>query len=181
MKRLIVTIVILLFIYYFYNKEETIKTKYKNRILPQLSNEIKKDEYNDITQFIYKIQTYYYYNPQTFEEIVKDLEIFVMLLKSVRLDNILAGEYYDLMNDKRELILNNLRSYFINLPTYKDQFNCNVALDDLLQILNKYLDEIDFINKKNNYKEIHRDTKFIDRKNLAYNRFNDDFSSFSYY
>ena len=85
------------------------------------------------------------------------------------------------MNDRKELILNNLRSYFINLPTYKDQFNCNDVLDDLEIVLNKYLYEIEVINKKNNYKEIHRDSKYIDRKNLAHNRFNSNFASFSYY
>ena len=181
MKRLIITIVIIIIIYYFYNKDINIKTTYKQLIKPPISSEFKKNDYNDLTKFIYKIQTYYYYNPQTFEEIIKHLEIFIILYKSVKLDNTIAGQYYDLMNDRRELILNNLMSYFINLPVYKDQFNCNQSLDDLERILNKYLDEVNLINKQNNYKEIHRDSKFIDRKNLAHNRFNDNLASFSYY
>ena len=79
MKRLVITIVVILIIYYFYNQEQTNKNRYKSMIKPQLSHEIKKDEYNDITNFIYRIQSYYYYNPQTFEEIIKHLEIFIML------------------------------------------------------------------------------------------------------
>jgi hypothetical protein len=181
MKRLIITLVIISIIYYFYNKDVSIKNSYKNLIKPKISSEFKKDENNELTNIIYKIQTYYYYNPQTFEEIIKHLETFIILYKSVKLDNNIAGQYYDLMDDKRELILNNLRSFFINLPVYKDQFNCNQALDDLEKILNKYLDEVNLINKQNNYKEIHRDSKFIDRKNLAHNRFTDNIASFSYY
>jgi len=181
MKRLIIIIIVIVIIYYFYNKDINIKQSYKSLIKPSISNEFKKNEYNDLTKFIYKIQTYYYYNPQTFEKIVKDLEVFIILYKSVNLDNEIASQYYDLMNDKRELILNNLRSFFINLPVYKDQFNCNEALTDLENILNKYLDLVNLINNKNNYKEIHRDSKFIDRKNLAYNRFNDNLYSFAFY
>lgn len=181
MKRLIIFIVIIVIIYYFYSKEQTININYKNSIKPSLSNEFKKDEYNDLSSFMYKIKTYYYYNPQTYEEIIKHLEIFIMLYKSVMLENEIAGQYYDLMNDRKQLILNNLRSYFVSLPVYKDQFNCNNALDDLEKILNKYLDEVELINKKNNYKLIHRDSKFIDKKNLAYNRYDDNLASFNFY
>jgi len=181
MKRLVITIVIILIIYYFYNKEQTNKNRYKSMIKPKLSHEIKKDQYNDITNFIYRIQTYYYYNPQTFEEIIKHLETFIILYKSVHLQPDIAGQYYDLMNDRKHMILNNLRSYFISLPVYKDQFNCNDALDDLEIILDKYLDEIIEINNKNNYKEITRDTKYINKKDLSHNRFLDNYASFSYY
>ena len=181
MKRLVITIVIILIIYYFYNQEQTNNNKYKSMIKPKLSHEIKKDNYNDITNFIYKIQTYYYYNPQTFEEIIKHLEIFVMLYKSVKLQPDIAGQYYDLMNDQKQLILNNLRSYFVSFPVYKDQFNCNDALDDLEIILDKYIDEVININNENNYKELTRDSKYINKKDLSHNRFLDNYASFSYY
>jgi len=179
MKRLVITIVLLLIIYYFYYKENQVDVNYKKLLKPKISNEMSKKEYNDITEILFKIQLFYYHNPETFTEIIKNLDIFVILIKSVRLDNSLAGIYYDLLLDRKSLILNSLRSFIINIP---GQFNYKDAINDLEKVLNKYLDEVYLLNKKNIYEQgIDRDTKIIDRYNLAHNRFTDNIASFGFY
>ena len=58
----------------------------------------------------------------------------------------------------------------------------NLAMFNALEkILDKYLDEVITVNDRNNYKEITRDSKFINKKDLSYNRFLDNYASFSYY
>jgi hypothetical protein len=186
MKEIFGIIIFILFLYSYniYNTDKEIKpVSYKDILIPKIKLntndfiEIQKPENDIITKFLLKIQLYYFYNQEAYEEIVEELENFLILFKSVNIDNSYGGVFYDLMTDKKRLILNDLRSFGIKLP---EQYNLKEALDDLEQILDIYLDKVYYLYKnhiqKNGYDYT---TKNIDRKNLAHNRF--EMGSFSYY
>ena len=83
------------------------------------------------------------------------------------------------MNDKKSLILNNLRSFELKLPK---QYNLTDALDDLEIIIDEYLNKVYYLYQNYIQKtDYSYNTKLIDRKNLAHNRFDENVGSFSYY
>jgi hypothetical protein len=190
MKEIIGLIIFIMFFYLYYKNKDDIKEKnkpvsYKDILLPKITNkrnefkEIEKSENDVITKFLLRIQLYYYYNEEAYEEMVEELENFLILFRSVNIDNSYGGVFYDLMVDKKRSILNNLRSIGIKLP---EQYNLKDALDDLENILNDYLDKVYYLYK--NY--IHKNgydytTKVIDKNNMAYNRFENESGSYSYY
>ena len=171
-----------------YNIKETNQSKpvsYKDVLIPNINNgknefmEIQKPENNIITKFLLKIQLYYFYNEEAYEEMVEELENFLVIFRSVNIDNSYGGVFYDLMIDKKRLILNNLRSIGIKLP---NEYNIESALNDLENILNEYIDKVYFLYQNHIHKNgFDYTTKNIDRNNLAYNRFETEAGSFSYY
>jgi hypothetical protein len=190
MKELIGLIIIIIFIYSYqvYNNNNKIQSKpvsYKDVLIPNINNgqnefmEIQKTENNIVTKFLLKIQLFYFYNEEAYEEMVEELENFLVIFRSVNIDNSYGGVFYDLMIDKKSLILNNLRSIGIKLPK---EYNIDSALNDLENILNEYLNKVYYLYKnylqKNGYDYT---TKIIDRNNLAFNRFETEAGSFSYY
>jgi hypothetical protein len=188
MKEFIGLVIIIIFIYiYHQNKIEKTNdpVSYKDILIPKITNkkndffEIQKPENNVISKFLLKIQLYYYYNEEAYEEMVEELENYLVLFRSINIDNSYGGIFYDLMVDKKRSILNNLRSIGIKI---QDEYNLNTALNDLEQILNDYLDKSYYLYKnyiqKNGYDYT---TKIIDKNNLAFNRFETEYGSYSYY
>jgi hypothetical protein len=185
----ILGLVLFILLLYFYhinyvdNKRNNIS--YKDVLKPKINNtdndfrELNKEEHNELTKFLLKIQLYYYYNEEAYEEMVEELENFVILYRSVCIDNSYGGRFYDIMNDKKSLILNNLRS--INIKISKE-YNLQDALNDLEILLDKYLDKVYYLYQnyiqKNGYAY---DTKLINRKEMAYNRYSENIGSFSLY
>ena len=158
---------------------------YKDVLKPKINDtdndfrELNKEEHNELTKFLLKIQLYNYYNQEAYEEMVEELENFLILYRSVCIDNSYGGRFYDIMNDKKSLILNNLRS--INIKILKE-YNLNDALNDLEFMLDEYLDKVYYLYQnsiqKNGYTY---DTKLINRKEMAYNKYSENIGSFSYY
>lgn len=187
MKELVGIILIALFIY-SYNKNINAKTmnssepSHKDILIPKIKDnyiELQKKENNIITKFLLKIQMFYFYNEAVYEEIVEELEKFLVLYRSVNIDNSYGGVFYDLMNDIKRSILNNLRSFGIKLPI---EYNLNSALNDLDMILNEYLNKTYYLYQNHIYKNGYDyRTKVIDRHNMAYNRFEQDIGSYSFY
>ena len=190
MKELIGLVIIIILIYISYqnkleNKRKNEPVSYKDILVPNIVNkrndffEIQKPENDIVTKFLLKIQLFYYYNEEAYEEMVEELENFLVLFRSVNIDNSYGGVFYDLMVDKKRSILNNLRSIGIKIP---EQYNLNTALNDLENILNDYLDKTYNLYKnyiqKNGYDYT---TKIIDKNNMAFNRFENDSGSYSYY
>jgi hypothetical protein len=195
-------IVILLLLFYYYNLKhptEEIKkpVSYKEILLPKIINkenngisngngnykinfnELQKEEHNKLSKFLLKIQLYYYYNEEAYEEMVTEIENFLVLFRAINIDYSYGGKFYDLMQDKKSLILNNLRSIGIKLPK---QYNLNEALNDLEKILDEYLEKAYYLYKNYIHKNGYNYTvKMINPKELAHNRFSEDISSFSYY
>jgi hypothetical protein len=165
--------------YYFLYKENKLEKSYKDVIYPKISNELNKDEHKKLTVFLFKIQLFYDYNPPAFEEMKQHIEDFIILYKGANVNYKYAGVFYDLMIDKKSLILNNLRSISIKLPI---EYTPYQSLDDLELILNEYLDKVYELNNEYIYDTgINRYTKILNSKNLAHNRFTEDYGSFALY
>jgi hypothetical protein len=184
----LVLFILLLYFYhinYVSNNNSSNQNSYKDILTPKINNtdndfrELNKDEHNKITKFLLKIQLYYYYNEEAYEEMVEEIENFLVLYRSVYIDNSYGGKFYDIMNDKKSLILNNLRSINIKIPK---EYNLEDALNDLEMLLDEYLDKVYYLYQnyiqKNGYTY---DTKLINRKEMAYNKYSENVSSFSYY
>jgi hypothetical protein len=109
----------------------------------------------------------------------QQIEDFIILYKGTNVNYKYAGVFYDLMIDKKALILNNLRSIGIKLPI---EYTPYESLDDLELILNEYLDKVYELNKEYIYDTgINRYSKMPEPNNLAYNRFTESFGSFDIY
>lgn len=184
----LIIIIIFFYSYYMYNTRQKNQSKpvsYKDVLIPNINDnknefmEIQKPENNIITKFLLKIQLYYFYNEEAYEEMVEELENFLIIFRSKNIDNSYGGVFYDLLIDKKRLILNNLRSIGIKLPK---EYNIELSLNDLENILNDYLNKLYYSYQnylqRNGYDYT---TKIIDRKNLAFNRFETEAGSFSYY
>jgi hypothetical protein len=186
----LILFILLLYFYHInyvskYKLNNSINTSYKDVLTPKINNtdndfrELKKEEHNKLTKFLLKIQLFYYYNEEAYEEIVEELENFVTLYRSVCIDNSYGARFYDIMNDKKSLILNNLRSINIKLPK---EYNLTDALNDLEILLDEYLDKVYYLYQnyiqKNGYTY---NTKLINRKEMAYNKYSENVGSFSYY
>ena len=196
--RELVGLVIFLLLFYFYNLKypnEEIKkpVSYKEILIPKIINnnnnnnnnnnikfnELQKEEHDILSKFLLKIQLYYFYNEEAYEEMVTEIENFLVLYRAINIDYSYGGKFYDLMQDKKSLILNNLRSIGIKLPK---EYNINVALNDLENILDEYLNKAYYLYKNYIHKNGYNYTvKTINPKDLAHNRFSEDISSFSYY
>ena len=174
-------LIIFILLLYMYNQQQIeIKNNkheitYKDILKPSLKNvyennkeftEISKDSNNLISLFLLKIQMYYYYNPQAYEEMQEELENFLVLYRSIQISPSYGGKYYTLMKDKKRLILNNLRSIGLKLP---HEYNLEDSLNELENILDSYLDKSYYT------------TVDINSKDMSYNQFDEDIGSFSYY
>ena len=184
-------IFIILFYYYYKNQPEDSKpVLYKDILTPSISNkkdknepsefvEIGKNENNHVSKFLLKIQLFYFYNEQAYEEIVEEIENFLVLYRSITINSSYGGKFYDLMQDKKSLILNNLRSINIKIPS---QYNLKDALNDLEVILDSYLKKAEKLNKNYIYKNGYNyQTKIINPNEMAYNKYVENVGSFSYY
>jgi hypothetical protein len=180
MRQILGIIIIgLILYYYFFYKEKQLEKSYKNIIYPKISKELNKTEHRKLTEFIFKIQLFYDYNPPAFEEMKQQIEDFIILYKGANVNYKYAGVFYELMIDKKALILNNLRSINIKIPK---EYNINDALNDLEILLDEYLDNIYYMYQnyiqKNGYTY---NTKLINKKEMAYNKYSENIGSFSYY
>ncbi len=190
MIEIIGLILFILLLYYYHinyvsNNNFSNPKSYKDVLKPNIINtdndfrELNKEEHNKLTKFLLKIQLFYYYNEEAYEEMIEELENFVTLYRSVCIDNSYGGKFYDIMNDKKSLILNNLRSISIKIPK---EYNINDALNDLEILLDEYLDKVYYMYQnyiqKNGYTY---NTKLINRKEMAYNKYSENIGSFSYY
>ena len=131
------------------NRKKDLETKI-SVIKPKLNTLQKRD---DIVDYLFSIQELYYYNPQAYSEMVQTLEDFYRLEDLVSIGELNFGLYYDLLQDKKRLILNNLQSLIITTPEDKRiDLKLEMACDILEEKLNKTLDKIYYMYKENIHK-----------------------------
>ena len=136
------------------NKQET-EIKENNNLEELKSSMIQPkplllQNYKDIQNFLFSIQDYYKYNPETYENIVDNLDNFFHLYEEVYKLNDLAGTNYKLMNNIKSDTINLLHSLIYKLPediAYIDKLN--KSFDILNKILSKYLFDIYKMNNNN--------------------------------
>lgn len=129
-----------LYIWYDYNKlrvthvepkvQEALKIE---SITPPPINFIDKE---DIIDFVFSIQDWYNYNPQAYEEMTGNLEMFFELYTQIKLGSQFCDQYYQLAEVRKQNALNALHSMIYTIPTDKvvmDKFNrAHRRLDTLL-------------------------------------------------
>jgi hypothetical protein len=110
----------------------------------------KKIHDNNIKSFLFSIQDFYQYNPQVYEDFTQELDNFFMIYDQVINDQQLSGINYNLLEDKRRLLLSTLESMIYNIPSnliYEKKLQKAVSVLD--SILQKYIDIIKQLFKKN--------------------------------
>lgn len=167
-------------VYVLYLREITTMTsteqlhKIKAENIKPTSKHISK--YTDFTDFIFSIQDFYVYNPQSYENIITTLDTFIEIYEDVLIDNSLAGDYYSIAEARKLLALNYLHSIIMMIPSDKKLINkLNEALKTFEQLFNKYLVVIYEKNEKyikdNGY---FNNTKLIELNIAPYNKYKNE-------
>lgn len=131
------------------------------------------NNYPEITDFIFSIQDFYEYNPQSFENMSTAMTQFLRIYENINLDNVLAGTHYSHAVMCKKDALNALQSIILVIPPDKNMITkLDTAIKTLEDMLNKYLDIIYEKNnvfiKKNGY---FNNTKLIDCTTEPYNTY----------
>ena len=102
-------------------------------------------DYNNKTlkNFMYLNQEFYYYNKQNWIDMISSIDNFLSIYEDITIDNSKAGILYNLMNDYKKEALFNLNGIKISCKDKKEiLIKINKSLNDLEQILNKYLYDV---------------------------------------
>jgi len=159
----------------------------------QIEKEIKIDnikpdpnkisEYNDILDFIFSIQDMYEYNPQSYEEMLDNINAFLSIYNII-LDGTPYCEYhYQIASSKKDNAVNSLHSIIYNTPSNKMVMDKHTRAHKRLEtILNVYLNKLYdtchnslIINGYNIYK------KQINLGPKEYNNYDDKDFTFQFY
>ena len=120
-------------------KEELMDSK-KKQIRPK---PIRIQDYEDLVNFIYSIQDLYIYNPQSYEEMIDEIDNFLLIYEEAKNIPNLSGINYGLMDKYKLNAINSLHAIIYNLTNHKSMIDkLNRATDELDVILNKYSMEI---------------------------------------
>ena len=156
--RLILLILIIFAVYYYSQRHNEYIKKRKMNLIKL--NKIKRINSDDrIVNIIYSIQGYYHYNQEAFEELIKNIEIFLELFELINIDIRYISLLYSNMVDRKKNIINTLVSFRIRLPI---EYNVDEVIIDMNSILDDYLNKV-YIIHTNYIKEngININTKLI--------------------
>jgi len=172
-------------IYYLYmnyrekqEQENKILSFQKDYVLPHII-----DGYDDITKFLFSIQDFYVHNPQSYIEMVNNINNFFRVYEETIVNKRNSGTNYELMNDYKRASMNSLHSIIYNFPNNREYTN---KLNNSIQILSTMLDV--YLNKVLDYQKEHLHefgydvtTKIInDSDVLSYNSFDCDNHNITY-
>lgn len=133
-------------------------------------------KYTDFTDFIFSIQDFYVYNPQSYENIIKELDTFIEIYEDILIDNSLAGNYYSIAETRKLMALNSLHSIIMIIPSDKKLINkLNEAMKTFEQLFNKYL--LVIYEKNETYIKEHgyfNNTKIIELNISPYNKYKNE-------
>ena len=120
-------------------KQKQHETKIKH-ITPDLDKQSQK---KDIVDFLFSIQDLYHYNPQTYEEMIDNINSFFHLYRQYEIVDHNLAHIYKMAEDKKSNAMNALHAVIYNLPSDKHITDkLNKAILRLENILNMYLIEI---------------------------------------
>jgi hypothetical protein len=155
------------------------KLKKLDYITPKLSNTLNTK--NDIINYLFSIQDFYAYNPIVYQNIVEHLDIFFIRYDELMRNNSMAGNNYDVMDNEKRNIMNALNSIIFSLvPNKKYDNKLKHSIDSIDNILNKYMNNVEYINNKYIYDNgIKNKTKFIFKSKVKpLNTYNDTIFSY---
>jgi hypothetical protein len=136
--KLLLLIVIIFAIYYLNHRYNQYINKKKINIIR--TNKIKRIQDDErIVNILFSIQSYYHYNQEAFDELIKNLELFLELYELIKIDHDKSNDLYFNMMDRKKNILNILLSFRIRLP---DEYNINDVINDINDILDDYIKKV---------------------------------------
>jgi hypothetical protein len=174
----------MIIIYYINNKTKQKKEK-NDKILEEKTKIIlptpkNSNQYEEILNYLYSIQDFYIYNPQSYIEFIDNLDIFFDNYEVSQINPNEAGNNYNVMNNYKRAVMNSLQSLIHTIPS--NIFitkKLNDAIQQIELLLNVYLDKTERtynIYVFNNGFNIN--TKIIEKHKLPSNSFdNKDFSN----
>ena len=135
------------------NNESLLKEEKKKLITPKID---KINDYDDLLNFIFSVQDLNIYNPQTYEEFIINIELFLQIYENTKIDDKFYTQYYHIADQVKNESINKLYSMIYNLS---DKIEVRIKLENavkvLREILNNYMEELFKIcnekTKKNGY------------------------------
>lgn len=160
-------------------KEKEILSYEKKYILPKPKI---LDNYQDIIKYLFSVQDLYYYNPQAFEELVKNLEYFFRTYEESINNKQKIGYNYTLLTLYKSNSTNALHSIIHTIPNNQEYTEkLNIAIQTLNEILDNYLKKIEKYQEEYLYENGYNSKiKIIYKHKTPYNTFGDFSSRYSY-
>ena len=130
------------------------------------------DKYQDINDFLYSIQEFYYVNPQAFEEMLDSINTIMQIKNKFDITIKNCTKYYIIAHNSKRNCINSLHSIIYNLSANRSiTYKLSNSLKVLEQILNKYLYEMLDICKHNIKVDVNLTPIYL--KQQPYNTFED--------
>lgn len=107
-------------------------------------------DYQEIVDFLFSINEFYKLNQETFEDLIDNLNNFLLIYEDIKIDNINYTEKYIISENIKNNIMNILHSFIYSIGNHYELVNkLNYSCNVLNKILNKYLEELyDICQKK---------------------------------
>lgn len=108
------------------------------------------NKYPELVDFIFSIQEFYPYSPINYEDMIDNLEDFLILYENSKIDPKHAGQYYEMAEKKKSDVINALYAIQCTVEVVEKKYyinKINDACEELYFILSAYLDEIYTINQ----------------------------------
>ena len=159
--------IFIIFLIFYKNKVNAINETKRSILYPK-SKYIEEEP--DLYNFFFSIQEFYSYNPSNYTKIIINIDKILSIYKDIKIDNKLAGQYYDAIKDLKYDTLSLFQGFIHKLPDDKNVVEkYNTAKFELEKILDKYTDEVFKINReyiKNN--GINYTTRFLSDEKLKH-------------
>lgn len=145
------------------NNDNNNNNKKIDLIIPQPRYEKK-----ETIDYLFSIQEFYEINPQTYEDIIENMDIFFDRYYETEKDNSLAGVNYKIMIDQKSYIEELLQSMIYKFPSNKEYTEkLKKSVKNIKLILDEYIEKIIVINNKYKYYNgINNRTIFIDNSKI---------------
>ena len=165
------------------NEDKKIQEIYKQKkesIRPKPKN---IQNYDELTDYLFSIQDLYGYNPPAYEEIVDNIDNFLEVYEESKLLPELSGTNYSIAEKRKHNALNALHSMIYKLPSSHNLVDKYVDSMRVLEgLLEKYLNEIYYINEEKIMKEgYNNSTKIINRGPKESNYYDKEIFMFDFY
>jgi hypothetical protein len=128
----------------YMNSKKQYDTELKNNILKLKKDYIRPQpqrlqDYDELVDFVYSIQDFYIYNPQSYENMIDEIDNFLVLYEESKDIESLSGINYGLALKARHNAINALHSMIHKLPADNSVIDkLNRAIEQLDMLLEKY-------------------------------------------
>lgn len=151
------------------SRENQLNNEYNTlKIKPQYSQ-----KYPEFIDFLYSIKELGDYNLDAYQQLIENLDAFLILYDDIKIGVQFCKENYDVALEKRNNALNHLHSIIFSLEANPVLIQkLNDAGEYLHKLMNKYLDNIiDICNKQNEIQGYNTNTRIIEKGPYPFNHF----------